>query len=95
VVGRGIQILFYIAILMLPVMYTQAAVIASIDREDIEINESFTLKVTTDIDLDTKPDTSELETDFYVSQGNQISSTTIINSQISRSSTWSYERATL
>jgi len=75
---------------MLPVMYTQAAVIASIDREDIEINESFTLKVTTDIDLDTKPDTSELETDFYVSQGNQISSTTIINSQISRSSTWSY-----
>jgi hypothetical protein len=90
VVGRGIQILFYIAVLMLPVMYTQAAVIASIDRADIEINESFTLKVITDIDIGTKPDVSGLETDFYVSQGNQLSRTTIINGQISRSSTWSY-----
>ena len=71
-------------------MHTQAAVIASIDRSDIEINESFTLKVTTDIDIDTRPDASGLETDFYVSQGNQLSSTTIINGQISRSSTWTY-----
>ena len=89
-VERGIQILFYIAVLMLPFMHTQAAVIASIDRADIEINESFTLKVTTDIDFESKPDVSGLETDFYVSQGNQLSSTTIINGQISRSSTWSY-----
>lgn len=89
-VERGIQILLYMAVLMLPVMHTQAEVIASIDRADIEINESFTLKVTTDIDLESKPDVSGLKTDFYVSQGNQLSSTTIINGQISRSNTWSY-----
>jgi hypothetical protein len=41
---------------ILPGLSAQAAVTASIDRADIEINESFMLKVTVDTDIDTEPD---------------------------------------
>jgi hypothetical protein len=67
-----------------------AAVTATVDRTDVEINESFTLKVLVDTDVDTEPDASALETDFYVGQRSQLSNTTIINGQISRSRTWTY-----
>lgn len=67
-----------------------AAVIATIDRDDIELNESFTLKVTVDAEIDTIPDVSILEPDFQVLSTSQLSNTTIINNQISRSRTWTY-----
>jgi hypothetical protein len=82
---------------ILPVLSAQAAVTASIDRADIEINESFMLKVTVDTDIDTvdtdidtEPDASVLEADFNIGQRSQLSNTTIINGQISRSRTWTY-----
>jgi hypothetical protein len=68
----------------------QAAVIASVDRADIELNESFTLKITVDTAIDTEPDASALEQDFYVGTRSQLSNTTIVNGQISRSRTWTY-----
>jgi len=68
----------------------QAAVIASVDRSRIDLNESFTLKVTVDTAIDTEPDASALEEDFYVQQRSQLSNTTIVNGQITRSRTWSY-----
>lgn len=89
-VGRAIQLLLLIAVVILPVLNVQAAVTASIDRADIEINESFMLKVTVDTDIDTEPDASVLEADFNVGQRSQLSNTTIINGQISRSRTWTY-----
>lgn len=67
-----------------------AAVTASIDRSNIELNESFTLKVTVDTAIDTEPDAAALERDFEVDSRSQLSNTTIINGQISRSRTWSY-----
>ncbi len=67
-----------------------AAVIASVDRADIELNESFTLKITVDTAIDTEPDASALEQDFFVGQRSQLSNTTIVNGQISRSRTWTY-----
>ena len=67
-----------------------ASVTASIDRADIELNESFTLELTTDENIDLQPDVSVLEKDFYVGQSNQLSNTTIMNGQIRRSKTWSY-----
>lgn len=67
-----------------------AAVVASIDRSDIELNESFTLKVTVDTSVDTEPDASALEEDFYLLSRSQLSNTTIVNGQISRSRTWTY-----
>ena len=71
-------------------MPANAAVTASIDRADIELNESFTLELTSDTNIDLQPDTSVLEIDFHVGQANQLSNTTIMNGQIRRSKTWSY-----
>ena len=67
-----------------------ATVTASIDRADIELNESFTLELTSDTNIDLQPDVSALEADFQVGQANQLSNTTIMNGQIRRSKTWSY-----
>ena len=41
----------------------QASVIASVDRSDIELNESFTLKITVDTAIDTEPDATALDAD--------------------------------
>lgn len=68
----------------------EAAVVASVDRGRIDLNESFTLKVTVDTAIDTEPDAAALEQDFYVQQRSQLSNTTIVNGQITRSRTWSY-----
>jgi hypothetical protein len=67
-----------------------AAVVTRVDRTDIELNESFTLEVVTDANIDLQPDVSVLEADFYIGQGSQLSNTTIVNGQIRRSKTWTY-----
>ncbi len=67
-----------------------AAVVTRVDRADIELNESFTLEVITDENIDLQPDISVLEADFYIGQGSQLSNTTIVNGQIRRSKTWTY-----
>ena len=67
-----------------------AAVTARVDRADIELNESFTLEVVSDSNIDQQPDVSVLDQDFYVGQGSQLSNTTIVNGQIRRSKTWTY-----
>ena len=61
-----------------------------VDRTDIELNESFTLEVVTDANIDMQPDITVLEADFYIGQGSQLSNTTIVNGQIRRSKTWTY-----
>lgn len=73
-----------------PLAAADAAVIASVDRGRIDLNESFTLKVTVDTAIDVEPDASALEGDFYVGSRSQLSNTTIVNGQITRSRTWSY-----
>ena len=88
-VSRVIQSFLFLAALLLAV-HANAAVVASVDRADIEINESFTLKVLVDTDVDVEPDASALETDFQVGQRSQLSNTTIVNGEISRSRTWTY-----
>ena len=89
-VRRILQLALASAALMLPALHAQAAVTATVDRGDVEINESFTLKVLVDTDVDVEPDASALETDFFVGQRSQLSNTTIVNGQISRSRTWTY-----
>ena len=63
-----------------------ATVVARVDRADIELNESFTLEVISDTNIEMQPDVSILDQDFYVGQGSQLSNTTIVNGQIRRSS---------
>ena len=79
-----------LALCLLPGANALAAVIASVDRASVELNESFTLKVTVDTAIDVEPDASALEEDFYVGTRSQLSNTTIVNGQISRSRTWTY-----
>jgi len=67
-----------------------AAVTTRVDRADVELNESFTLEVVSDTNIDSQPDVSVLDKDFYVGQGSQLSNTTIVNGQIRRSKTWTY-----
>ena len=76
--------------LMLSAPPAVAAVTASVDRSSIELNESFTLKVTVDTAVDAEPDASALEEDFQLVTRSQLSNTTIVNGQISRSRTWTY-----
>ena len=68
----------------------QAEVTASVDRGDIELNETFTLKVTVDNSQGGEPDASALASSFDILQLSQGSSTIIVNGDISRSFTWSY-----
>lgn len=67
-----------------------AAVVASIDRHDVELNESFTLEVTVDTDVDVEPGVSALEQDFYILERRELRNTTIVNGQISHKRTWTY-----
>lgn len=74
-------------LLALPV---QASVVAAVDRANVELNESFTLKITVDTAIDIEPNADALEDDFFVGTRSQLSNTTIVNGQISRSRTWTY-----
>ena len=89
-VKRVVQLIIACVAFMVPASNALAAVVATVDRTDVEINESFTLKVLVDTDVDVEPDASALETDFIVGQRSQLSNTTIKYGQISRSRTWTY-----
>jgi len=91
VVGRKARqtVLLAISVFLLSAQ-TLAAVVTRVDRADIELNESFTLEVITDANIDLQPDISALDEYFYVGQGSQLSNTTIVNGQINRSKTWTY-----
>jgi len=76
------------ATLLLVPALALASVTATVDRRDIRINESFTLKVQIGGDLTGEPDLSVLEEDFDVLSENRTSSTTMVNRRVSRSRTW-------
>ena len=81
-----------IAALMLLLVASQASaeVLARVDRTGVDLNESFTLELVVDSNADVEPDISVLEDDFYIGQSSQLSNTSIVNGQISRSRTWTY-----
>lgn len=66
-----------------------AAVHARVDRPAVDLNESFVLEITVDTNIDMEPDLTVLDEKFYRGQLSQLSNTSIINGQISRSRTWS------
>ncbi len=65
-----------------------AEILARVDRDPVEQNESFTLEIIVNSTGDPAPDFSALETDFFVGQTSQLSNTRIVNGAISRSMTW-------
>lgn len=76
--------------LAVPAQEAVASVVATVDRGDVELNESFTLDVTVDTEIDMEPDVSVLEDDFYIISRSELRNTTIINGQINRNRTWTY-----
>jgi hypothetical protein len=74
-------------VLLLPAA-ALAAVTASVDRPNVDLNESFTLEIIVDEATDLEPDFSVLEADFYVGQTSKLSNTSIFNGEIRRSLTW-------
>ena len=66
-----------------------AEVRARVDRPSVDLNESFILEITVDTNIDMEPDLTVLDDKFYRGQLSQLSNTSIINGQISRSRTWS------
>ncbi len=73
-------------LLVVPV---QAAVLATVDRPVVDLNESFTLELTIDTTTDVEPDLAVLEDGFSVGQVSMLTNTSIINGDIQRSKTWS------
>ncbi len=65
-----------------------AAVSASVDRSNVDLNESFTLEIIVDEATDLEPDLTVLEENFYVGQVSKLSNTSIFNGEIQRSLTW-------
>ncbi len=82
---------FAVGVLLASVSTAQAAVTARVDRNTIDLNESFMLEIVVDTEIDLEPDISALQEDFYVGPPSQLSNTMIINGEISRSRTWSYQ----
>lgn len=74
--------------LLVVASYAFADVTARIDRPSVDLNESFILEITVDTNIDMEPDLTVLDDKFYRGQLSQLSNTSIINGQISRSRTW-------
>ena len=87
---KTVMLVFAGVLLILGAAPAGAAVVATVDRSNVELNESFTLKLTVDSDLKTEPDVSGLEKDFYVGTRSTMNNTTIINGEVSRTVIWSY-----
>lgn len=85
---RMLRLCLSLSILLLS-LSALAEIDATVDRERIEQNETFTLELTIDSMADTQPDLTPLEKDFHVGQMSRLSNTSIVNGQITRSMTWS------
>lgn len=66
-----------------------ATVIARVDRNNVDLNESFTLEIVVDSNTNLEPDLGVLEENFYVGQVSKLSNTSIVNGDIQRSMLWS------
>jgi hypothetical protein len=69
----------------------RAGVTARVDRNTIDLNESFLLEVVVDSDINIEPDISALEEIVEVGQRSQLSNTMYVNGEITRSRTWTYQ----
>ena len=75
-------------LLLLAWQAAMPAVIARVDRDRVERNESFALELIVDSAADVSPDLSVLDADFHVGQTSRLSNTRIVNGEITRSMSW-------
>lgn len=65
-----------------------AQILVSVDRTQVQENESFSIKFTANSDVDGDPDFDPLEKDFHILNSSQSSNIQFINRQMSREFTW-------
>ena len=66
-----------------------AAISVAIDRPAVDLNESFTLEIHVDHNIEMQPNLEVLDTDFYLGETRQQYRTTAINNEFRRSTIWS------
>ena len=84
----GVLVALLLLLAMSAADVAQADVVATVDRDRIEQNESFWLEVTVDTATDISPELAALDADFVIGQTSRLSNTRIINGQMTRSMTW-------
>ncbi|VAW36910.1 Aerotolerance protein BatD [hydrothermal vent metagenome] len=87
-IGKNMQKLLLIFLLLALNNITYAAVTATVDRTHIVIGETFNLTITVDDNTSAQPDLSELQQVFRVLGTSQSSSTNIINGKYSVEKSW-------
>ena len=102
--GKAIRITLLSSVGLLALIVNAFAdVTASVDRNSVDLNESFVFEITVNANIDVKPigrgeftatdsdaepNLSVLDENFYRGQLSQLNNTSIINGQISRSRIW-------
>ena len=89
--GRARRIAWLLVLALLSATSAEAGVTARVDRNTIDLNESFLLEVVVDSDINIEPDTTALADVFEVGQRSQLSNTMYVNGEITRSRTWTYQ----
>ena len=89
--GKARCIAWMLTAALLATSMAQAGVTARVDRNTIDLNESFLLEVVVDSDVNIEPDVAALEENFTVGQRSQLSNTMYVNGEITRSRTWTYQ----
>jgi len=87
--GKAIRITLLSSVGLLALIVNAFAdVTASVDRNSVDLNESFVFEITVNANSDAEPNLSVLDENFYRGQLSQLNNTSIINGQISRSRIW-------
>jgi len=89
--NRARHIAWLAIMALLATTTASAGVTARVDRNTIDLNESFLLEVVVDSDINIEPDISALEEIVEVGQRSQLSNTMYVNGEITRSRTWTYQ----
>lgn len=75
-------------LLLMATGLASATVVASVDRDRVESNESFNLNLKVDSVAGLAPDLSVLDADFHIGSTSRLSEASIINGQVQRSMSW-------
>lgn len=85
-------VLFLVLLLSLLASPLWAAAVASIDRTEVAMDESFRLTLTvSELRIFSQPDLTPLEADFHVLGTSQSSNTSIVNGKLSSSTRWTVQ----
>ncbi len=90
--GPGMLRIILVAWLLLTASPSWAEALASVDRTEVTIDESFSLTLTVnELRVFSQPDLTPLEADFHVLGTSQSSNTSIVNGKLTSSTRWTVQ----